>query len=142
MQIKFKKLRPNAKAPSFAKDGDAGADLTVATSQWVNENKIRYFFGIAVEIPRGFVGLIFPRSSLHKTGMLLSNCVGVIDSGYRGEITAVFHVGQFHEEAPIYSEGERACQLVIVEIPTVEYVQANSLSDTERGTGGYGSSGR
>lgn len=142
MKIRFKKLRTLAKAPKFAKDGDAGADLTVAHSEWVNENKIRYNFGIAVEIPKGFVGLIFPRSSVHKTGMTLSNCVGVIDSGYRGEISAVFHVGAYHEESPIYQIGERACQLVIVEIPNVDYEESDELSMTDRGVSGYGSSGR
>jgi len=100
---------------------------------------IEYGTGIAVEIPPGHVGLIFPRSSIFHTGLILTNSVGVIDSGYRGEIKAVFKAPGHYD---IYRIGERIGQLVIVPIPDVEYEEADELSETERGTGGYGSTGR
>jgi len=87
MKLKIKRLHPDAVLPSYAKPGDAGLDLT-ATSLSISEDGlyVEYGTGIAVEIPEGHVGLIFPRSSISKTSMILSNHVGVIDSGYRGEI--------------------------------------------------------
>ena len=92
-----------------------------------------------MEIPPGHVGLVFPRSSCYKHGMLLSNCVGVIDSDYRGEVTAVF-LGT-HDDVS-YEIGDRIAQLVIMPIPAVKFVEAEELSETQRGTGGYGSTGR
>ena len=87
MKLKIKRLHRDAVIPSYAKPGDAGLDL-VATTYSISEDGlyIEYGTGIAVEIPEGHVGLIFPRSSISKTSMILSNHVGVIDSGYRGEI--------------------------------------------------------
>ena len=90
MQVKIKKLSPEAVIPTYAKDGDAGIDL-VATSMKFDGTQITYGTGLAMEIPEGFVGLVFPRSSIRKTDLSLSNSVGVIDSGYRGEIQATFN---------------------------------------------------
>ena len=101
---------------------------------------IKYDTGIAVEIPPGYVGLVFPRSSVCKTGLSLANSVGVIDSDYRGSISLVFYKGAELIEA--YSYGDRIGQLVIVPIPEVEFVEAEELSETERGAGGYGSTGK
>lgn len=141
MKIKFKKLRPDAIAPKQAHPGDAGFDLTAITYSWNGDLQLReYTTGIAVEIPRGYVGLIFPRSSVYKTGMTLTNCVGVIDSGYRGDIGAKFRVG--NDPCLAYKPGDRIGQLVIVPIPEVEFVEAEELSETERGAGCYGSTGR
>jgi dUTP pyrophosphatase len=90
MVLKFKKLNDTAVIPSYAKPGDAGMDL-VATSIISNTTfDVTYGTGIAMEIPKGFVGLVFPRSSIRKTDLALTNSVGVIDSGYRGEIQATF----------------------------------------------------
>lgn len=80
MRIKIKKLHPNARVPVYAKQGDAGMDLTVTGATLLGERQWEYRFGISMEIPEGYVGLIFPRSSVYKTGLSLSNCVGVIDS--------------------------------------------------------------
>ena len=93
MKLKIKKLDERAVIPQYAKPGDAGMDLVAIDGDWdVGRMQVRYRFGLAFEIPEGYVGLLFPRSSVHKTGMTLSNGVGVIDSGYRGEVTAVFYV--------------------------------------------------
>ena len=142
MKIKIKKLHKNAVIPRYAKSGDAGMDLTVTSAERAPDNTIKWIvkFGIAMEIPEGYVGLIFPRSSIHKTHCRLSNCVGVIDSGYRGEISAVFDVP--HPSLNVYEEGDRAAQIIIMPYPQVEFEEVEELSSTERGSGGYGSTGK
>lgn len=141
MKIKFKKLHPKAAAPKQGTPGSAGFDLTATGRIWNETYAVwDYSTGIAVEIPPGFVGLIFPRSSVYKTGYALSNCVGVIDSDYRGEITAKFHPLFVGNDCP-YNVGDRFCQLVIMPAMDIEYEEAEALSDTTRGTGGYGSTG-
>lgn len=139
MKVKFKKLVEEAKAPYQATCGSAGFDLYAVSKEQIDEHHTRFGTGVAVEIPPGHVGLIFPRSSCYKSGMLLSNCVGVIDSDYRGEITAVF-IGTSQEQC--YNVGDRICQMVIMPYPAVEYVESEELTNTERGTGGYGSTGK
>lgn len=139
MKVKVKKLVENAVIPHYAKSGDAGLDLT-ATSVEVQGDKVTYGCGLAFEIPKGHVGLLFPRSSNSKKDLLLTNSVGVIDSGYRGEITAVFKKIEYL--AKVYKVGERFAQLVILPYPEIELEEAEELSATERGTGGYGSTGK
>ena len=90
MNIKIKKLVDNAVIPTYAKSGDAGMDLTAVSKTFDKDGNIVYGFGIAMEIPDGYVGFIFPRSSVAKKYQQLTNCVGVIDSGYRGEIMVKF----------------------------------------------------
>ncbi len=140
MEVKFKKLDPKAVVPFTARHGDAGLDITATTRSWSVLDKLYvYGTGLAVEIPEGYVGLMFPRSSICRTPFVLSNSVGVIDSGYRGEITFKFScVGTVGE---IYHPGDRIGQLVIIPIPKIIPIEGE-LSDSERGTGGYGSSGR
>ena len=93
VKVKIKRLSPEAVMPSKGTDKSAGYDLTAISAFWDKErNQVKYFFGLAFEIPDGYVGLIFPRSSVCKKDLSLSNCVGVIDSDYRGEVTAVFNV--------------------------------------------------
>ena len=90
MKVRIKKLSENAVIPTYAKSGDAGMDL-VATKIISNTTfDVTYGTGLAMEIPNGFVGLVFPRSSIRKYELVLSNSVGVIDSGYRGELQATF----------------------------------------------------
>ena len=139
MKVKVKKLVENAVIPHYAKEGDAGLDLT-ATSVEIKGDKVTYGCGLAIEIPKGYVGLLFPRSSNSKKDLLLTNSVGVIDSGYRGEITAVFKKIEYL--AKVYKVGERFAQLVILPYPQIELEEAEELSVTERGTGGYGSTGK
>lgn len=139
MKVKVKKLVENAVIPHYAKSGDAGLDLT-ATSVEVKGDKVTYGCGLAFEIPKGHVGLLFPRSSNSKKDLLLTNSVGVIDSGYRGEVTAVFKKIEYL--AKVYKVGERFVQMIILPYPEIELEEAEELSVTERGTGGYGSTGK
>ena len=139
MKVKFKKLHENAVIPQYAKPGDAGMDL-VATSIDTDENgNIVYGTGLAVEIPAEFVGLIYPRSSNAKKDLYLTNHVGVIDSGYRGEI--MFKLRTTQKNPKMYSVGDRIGQLIIMPYPQIEPVEVEDLSTTERGVGGFGSSG-
>ena len=144
MYVKLKKLSPDATIPTYAKDGDAGMDM-VAT-KIINENlgSITYGTDIVIEIPKGFVGLIFPRSSIRKTNLQLSNSVGVVDSGYRGEIQATFNKiqGIDNVERDTYKVGDRICQLMIIPHPPVNFIEVEELNNTERGEGGFGSTGK
>lgn len=135
-KIKFKKLYSDAVTPSYAKNGDAGLDLT-ALSVTLEKNFIEYGTGIAVEIPQGYVGLVFPRSSVSKKeNFYLKNSVGVIDSGYRGEIKLRFNKSSDH-----YTAGEKIGQLIIIPYPTIQLEEVDELSSTDRGQGGFGSTG-
>lgn len=140
INVKIKKLHPDAVIPQYAKEGDAGMDLVAVSETW-NENNtmVTYDTGLAMEIPNGFVGLLFPRSSVSKTTLSLANCVGVIDSGYRGPVMLKF---RYLEEGDVYDIGDRVGQLVIVELPFVQVTEVDELSSTERGTGGFGSTGK
>lgn len=138
MKIKILKLTKEAIIPKYAKPGDAGMDLTAVAALNDDGKHITYKTGLAVEIPQGYVGFLFPRSSVYKTGMLLSNCVGVIDSGYRGELMLKYRMT---EDCKIYDVGDRVGQLIIMPYPKVEFEQVYKLSNTERGDGGYGSTG-
>lgn len=141
MQVSFKKLHENAKAPRYAKAGDAGMDL-FAVDFTVNEGYVQYHTGIAMEIPEGYVGLLFPRSSNSKKDLLMCNSVGVIDSGYRGEVCARFKVvtnAGVIKTPSVYGEGEAVCQLIIMPYPQIEFEEVFELSDSERGTDGFGS---
>lgn len=137
MKIKIKKLVADAVIPHYAKPGDAGMDLTAV---WMNQQMeiITYGTGLAVEIPEGHVGLLFPRSSIYKTGMFLTNAVGVIDSGYRGEVMMKF---EMTDSRKMYQVGDRIGQLLIMPYPLVEFEEVSELSSSDRGTGGYGSTG-
>jgi dUTP pyrophosphatase len=137
MIVKIKKLHPDAVIPKYAKEGDAGMDLT-AVDVVADGGTLTYKTGLAVEIPRWHVGLLFPRSSVYKTGQTLTNCVGVIDSGYRGEIMMKFTLSPYQRE---YDIGDRVGQLVIMPYPKVEFEEVDELTPTERGSGGYGSTG-
>jgi dUTP pyrophosphatase len=137
--VKVKKLHENAVIPSYSKHGDAGMDLTITEIKENNFRQISYGFGVAMEIPFGYVGLVFPRSSVKNQDLLLSNCVGVIDSGYRGEIQSTFKKTDPSEK--FYKVGERGAQIIILPYPQVFMVESDELSDTERGTGGFGSTG-
>jgi len=138
MKVKVKKLVPEAKIPKYAKEGDAGLDLTVTSVEDLELlDYTKYGFGLAFEIPVGYVGLLFPRSSCYKKDQVMSNAVGVIDSSYRGEVSAVM-IGMSDEK---YEVGERAAQLIIMPYPQIELEEAEELSETERGQGGFGSTG-
>lgn len=175
--VKVKKLHENAVIPTYAKFGDYGMDLT-AVELTYDEKLDCYVYdtGLAMEIPRGYVGLIYPRSSNRKTDAYMTNHIGVIDSGYRGSILVCFKnrdsiailktidslgasVGTINnpvganlvsiarqefdktaKDAP-YKVGERIAQIAIVPYPEIIFQEVDELSDSERGTGGHGSTG-
>ena len=142
MELKFKRLSNSAIMPIRAHKSDAGLDLTATRiDTTLNERgqmMLVYHTDLAVEIPEGYVGLIFPRSSIYKKTLTQTNCVGVIDSGYRGELMVVFK--STTDVVPlVYQEGERFCQLVIVPIPEIEVTEATELADSDRSEGGFGS---
>lgn len=141
MKVGIKKLHPDAIIPKYAKSGDAGLDITA--TEIINDEgfQVTYGTGLAIEIPLGYVGLLFPRSSIRNYQIDLSNCVGVIDSGYRGEIQFTFNkTGGVPSKK--YDVGERIGQIIILPYPEIEFVELDNLSSSERGEGGFGSSGK
>jgi dUTP pyrophosphatase len=145
MKVRFKKLSLKAVTPSYAMPGDAGLDLTaIQYTVDPEHNFINYYTGLAVEIPQGYVGLLFPRSSVSKTDLSLANSVGVIDSGYRGEIIFRYKFKRNEHFASMrrFKEGDRVGQLLIIPYPTVELEEVTELSSTERDTGGFGSTNK
>lgn len=153
MELPIQKLRPNAVLPQYATAGSAGLDLCACldapltlerhaagaqAGQW---NCAKVPTGLAMAIPEGYVGLIFARSGLAtKHGLTPANCVGVIDSDYRGEIVvALVNLGA---EDYVIQPGERIAQLVIVPFAQPALVETGALSQTDRGTGGFGSTGK
>jgi dUTP pyrophosphatase len=142
MNIRIKKLNENAKLPFRATSGSAGADLCACLEADViiasGERKL-IPTGIAVEIPEGFGGFMFARSSLGKRGVALANSVGVIDSDYRGEMGMLL---VNHSSEPFtVRNGDRIAQLVIIPVCAAEFVIGDNLSETDRGAGGFGSTG-
>lgn len=137
MQVKIKKLHKNATIPTYATDGSACLDVTVA--EYLGDNT--YSTGIAFEIPEGHVMLFYGRSGLaFKHGARLANGVGVIDSDYRGDVRVKlsYDMPQTH----VIEVGDRIGQVMIVPYPRVEFVEVNELDETERGKGGFGSTGK
>lgn len=142
MEVKFKKVHSDATIPSYAHDGDAGLDLTAIsfTQEYDRSGKLVlvYHTGIAVEIPEGYVGLLFMRSSVSKYSVSMTNAVGVIDCIYRGEIMVKMKLTT--DAVPtIYQPGEKIAQLVIVPYLKAELNEVEELAETERGKGGFGS---
>lgn len=133
--------------PRKAYSSDAGFDLVATSREFDDNGNAVYGTGLAFEIPDGYVGLVFPRSSVSKYDLALSNAVGVIDAHYRGEVTCKFKptLGTFKtrnvDGYHVYEIGERICQLIIMPIPEIEFEQVAELTDSDRGQGGYGSTG-
>ena len=142
--IRVKKLRPNAVLPTYGSGEAAGADLYACLEETVSIAPGEVFWvptGIALEVPKGCAGLIYARSSMGvKRGLAPANKVGVIDSDYRGEIRVVLlnHSSQVQTVSP----GERVAQLIITPVLTPAYEEAEELTDTVRGEGGFGSTGK
>ena len=137
MRIRVKKIHEDAVIPRYAHFGDAAVDL-VATRKWEDEHgNICYGTGLAMEIPENHVGLLFPRSSVSKINLRLTNAVGVIDSGYRGEVMLKFDKTGNKQ----YEPGDRIGQLMLVPIPSIQFVQVVNLPHSDRGFGGFGSTG-
>lgn len=167
MKIKIKKFHKDAVIPTYAKNGDAGMDLTAISKEYDEYGNVVYGTGLGFEIPEGFVGLLFPRSSNSKQDLLLSNSVGVLDSGYRGEVlfkyrpslaywqegvseTGLGDVTNFYDDVRTahstgaqfeYNIGDRIGQIIVLPYPKVTFEEVEILSETERGEGGFGSTG-
>ena len=139
MKVNFKKLDEKAYIPRQMTEGAAGMDLT-ATSMEFTDKFIEYGVGLAVAIPEGYVGLLFPRSSISRMEMSMANSVGVIDSDYRGEIKVRL---RYKQPIPqfLYAVGERVAQLVIVPYVQVDPQLVDILPETARGEDGFGSTG-
>ena len=144
MKVKIKKLYADAILPTKAHATDAGYDLYAHSKSYDEYGNVVYGSGVAMEIPRGYVGLVFPRSSNSKRHLILSNSVGVVDSGYRGEILFKFKLTHKFGDNPqdVYELGDRIGQIIIMPYPEIEFVEVEKLSDSDRGTEGYGSSGK
>lgn len=158
LQINFKKIDKNAKTPEQAHLSDAGFDLEAIS---INETDkfIEYGTGIAIEIPYGYAGFLYSRSSVTKKDLMLKNSVGIIDSGYRGEIKFRFNKTIVKErevqgsvegsvlnylqpsEREQYKIGDKIGQIIIQKIPQVTFNEVEELNDSERGSGGFGSTG-
>lgn len=151
MKVNVKKLDSNAVLPTYAKHGDAGMDLTATSKTYDEHGNVVYGTSLAFEIPNGFVGLLFPRSSNTKKDLVLGNSVGVLDSGYRGEVMFKFKPLAYKGETDNgkyelsidhvvdYSVGDRIGQIIIMPYPQVEFNLVDELSSSDRGVGGFGS---
>lgn len=169
MEVKIKKLHPLAVIPTYATEDSAGMDLTVVSWEFDKYGNKVYHTGLAFEIPKGYAGFIFPRSSNAKKNLWLTNSVGVIDADYRGEVTLKFKtsiraisslwtrlkifIKKSLAEKDVcnvtniwdnedYQIGDKCGQLVIMPFPKIEFKEVDELSQTSRGNGGYGSTGR
>ena len=164
IDVPIKLVNQISGAPEYAHDGDAGLDLCSTEDCTLRPGETKTVgLGVALQIPRGYMGLVCPRSGLGSKGLTLSNAVGIIDSNYRGEIKAPLHnnnptmryeVISKHPDGSVTTRlfknddtievkrGDRICQLILLEVPEVNLVQVDNLDDSgTRGTSGFGSSG-
>lgn len=147
MKVKIRRLVVEAKIPHYATSGSAGMDLTAISKGYDFDGNIVYDTGLSFEIPEGYVGLLFPRSSICKYMITLTNSVGVIDSDYRGSIQFKFkpaipnltELGNIEESPDDYKVGDRIGQIIIIPYPNIEFEEVVELSVTDRGKYGYGS---
>ncbi len=148
MEVKIKRLVEDAVIPAYAHATDAGLDLVATSYEYKDDIRCHvYGTGLAIEIPDGYVGLLFPRSSNRKTEAYLCNHVGVVDSGYRGEVMFSFKTRDYNGEKiqqlhKPYEVGDRIGQLIIMPYPKIKFIEVYELSDSDRGTTGHGASGK
>lgn len=166
--VKIKRLKKEAVVPTYIENGSAGLDITCINWEYDKETKTYcYYTGLAMEIPEGYVGLLFPKSGIYKKEISLTNCVGVVDSSYRGEIMArfrsekqvyyrtfldkiknffrsiygmdkTFHYTNLLNSDEMYDDNDKICQLLIIPYPKVRFAEVSELSKTERGGKGFG----
>lgn len=140
-------MNDKAVIPTKAHSTDAGFDLTAVDKYFDEYGNIVYGTGLAIEIPEGYFGALFPRSSVTKKALMLGNSVGVIDTGFRGELIfkykpSAYFAQRGEKEVFDYEIGDRIGQLIILPYPEIEFKQVEALSESVRGTGSYGSSGK
>lgn len=149
MVLKVVKLDPNAELPIRAHINDAGADVKAVGRKFLNKRRevtdnftdavqVRYDLGIGVEVPSGYMLIVACKSSVYKTGMDLANSIGVVDFGYQGRIFVTFNLNKHSKP---YLEGDAVCQLILVPIETPSFEWGEFTTETDRGTGGHGSTG-
>lgn len=150
--VEFIKTHPNAIIPTKAHLSDAGADMT-AVGVSIEGDVVTYNLGVAIKLPPGHCAFLMPRSSIYKQNLQLCNSIGLIDESFVGTIQAKFRITKWNNMVPfdslypqlvlenIYKIGDKVAQLVILPIPSVTYKEVSSLEDTDRGSGGFGSSG-
>ena len=149
MKIKIKRLHKDSVIPKYSNVGDAGMDMTAVSEEYDNDGNVCFKTGIAMEIPFGYAGFLYPRSSVAKKTLALSNSVGIVDSGYRGEIqfkfkpTTYFGTSnlEWDFDTHLYKVGERIGQIIIMPYPQIEFDEVDSLDGSVRGEGGFGSTG-
>lgn len=147
LNVKIKKLNEKAVIPSYAHDSDAGLDLTATSKSYDEYGNVVYGTGLAFAIPKNHVGYLFPRSSISKKDLSLANSVGVIDSGYLGEIIFKFKPSDYfavnrddvYSGTPVYEVGDKIGQIVIMPIPKINLIECDDLGTSDRGTGAFGS---
>lgn len=140
--VKFKRLHKDAVIPQYARKGDFCKDIVAVDVEYnADMDCFIYKTGFAVEIPQGYGILILPRSSNRKTDFIFPNSVGVIDSGYRGELNVTFKGRDKGNTNQPYQVGDRIAQMVLVPYPKFNFVEVDELSDSERGDQGHGSTG-
>lgn len=139
MELKIKKFTATAVMPFYATDGSAAFDLTVDRRDVTELGQVKVYFGVGFEIPEGYVGIIAPRSSVCNTAFSLANSIGVIDSDYRNEVSAVFDIVRGGSQ---YEIGKQAAQMIIMPFVSCNIVEVSELNKTDRGEGGYGSTGK
>lgn len=136
MKIKIKKLHPDAIIPKYAHEGDAGIDIFSVGFE-VKDKYVEYETGLSFELPENYVMLVFPRSSITDKDLIMKNCVGVLDSGFRGELKLRFK----KEGENIYDKGEKIAQIIVLPYPQIEFQEVEELSESSRGKGSFGSTG-
>lgn len=140
VDVKIRKVHPDAVLPKRAHPTDAGMDVT-AISMEMTEDYIEYDTGLQFQLPAGYVMLIFPRSSNSKKDLLLCNSVGVLDAGYTGNLKFRFKLTTEGYTEKIYNPGDKIGQIVILPYPEINFIETENFDETDRGSGGFGSTG-
>ena len=148
LEVKIKKLHKDAVIPKYETFGSVGMDLTAVSKEYDKHGNVVFGTGLAIQIPEGYYADLRPRSSISKYDLVLANSVGTTDSDYRGELilkfkpSVYFGVNRGDDDGVMYDVGDRIAQLVILPYPKVSFVEVDELSETERGTGGFGSTNK
>jgi dUTP pyrophosphatase len=141
VDVKIRKVHPDAVLPKRAHPTDAGMDVT-AISMEMTEDYIEYDTGLQFQLPAGYVMLIFPRSSNSKKDLLMCNSVGVLDAGYTGNLKFRFKLTTEGYTEKIYNPGDKIGQIIILPYPEINFIETEEFDETDRGDGGFGSSGK
>ena len=138
IDVKIRKVHPDAVIPFRAHATDAGMDVT-AISMEMTEDYVEYDTGLQFQLPEGYAMLIFPRSSNSKKDLLLCNAVGILDAGYTGNLKLRFKLTTEGYTEKIYNPGDKVGQIMIIPYPEINFIETEVFNETERGNGGFGS---